>query len=161
MENISGLEINKVYKKILDEYSYDLEEEHEQELFKELIDLLKLKISKQNLFDTNLNGNPRVEEPKEAEEVVDETGEPKEAEEVVDETGESEEAEEVVDETGESEEAEEVVDETAEPEEVEVVGEIGESEETTETYNWLTNFLATNIRNSNDINWDDIDIDYF
>ncbi|PGB76766.1 hypothetical protein COM03_20900, partial [Bacillus wiedmannii] len=58
MENISGLEINKVYKSILDKYSYNLEEEHEQELFKELIDLLKLKISEQNLFDANLIRNP-------------------------------------------------------------------------------------------------------
>lgn len=28
MDNISGLEINKVYKNILDKYSYDLEEGH-------------------------------------------------------------------------------------------------------------------------------------
>ncbi|EMY5509040.1 hypothetical protein V8T57_005634, partial [Bacillus wiedmannii] len=78
---------------------------------------------------------------------------------VVEETEESEEAE-VVEETGNPEEAE-VVEETEESEEVELAREIEESKRTKEAYNWLNSFFATDIRNSNDIDLEETDIDYF
>lgn len=169
MGNISGLEINKVFKNILDIYSYDLEEEHEQELFKELIDLIKSKISEQNLFDANLNGNQRVEEKDEAE-VVEGTGESEEldkaeVEEGTEESKELDEAE-VVEGTEESDELDEakVVEGTGESDETEESEKIEENralKRANKNYNWLNSFLTTDIRNSNYIYFEETDIEYF
>ncbi|WP_176523299.1 hypothetical protein [Bacillus wiedmannii] len=54
-----------------------------------------------------------------------------------------------------------MVEETEESEEVELAREIEESKRTKEAYNWLNSFFVTDIRNSNDIDLEETDIDYF